>query len=67
MMPGMERKVPDAASAETKLKSQWPSYQKPVNALALGRQFSLNDLLRVASVDADLETLLKRIGLMSSR
>src|SRR5437899_1535069 len=50
MMPGMEREIPDAASAQTKLKSRWPSYQKPVNAHALRRQFSLDDLLRVASV-----------------
>jgi hypothetical protein len=64
MMPGMEREIPDAASAETKLKSQWPNYQKPVNAHTLGRQFSLDDLLRVARVDPDLETLLKRIGLL---
>jgi hypothetical protein len=64
MMPGMEREIPDAASAEIKLKSRWPNYQKPMNANALGRQFSLDDLLRVASVDSDLETLLKKIGLM---
>ncbi|MGA2173407.1 MAG: hypothetical protein ABSH38_00350 [Verrucomicrobiota bacterium] len=64
MMPGMKREIPDAASAETRLKSRWPSYQKPVNAHALGRQFSLDDLLRVANVDADLEILLRKIGLM---
>ena len=64
MMRGMEREIPDAASAATRLKSRWPNYQKPVNAHALGRQFTLDDLLRVASVDADLETLLKKIGLM---
>jgi len=67
MMPGMEREIPDAASAQTKLKSRWPSYQKPVNAHALGRQFALDDLLRVASVDSDLATLLKRIGLMAGQ
>ena len=67
MMPGMEREIPDAASAQTKLKSRWPSYQKPVNAHALRRQFSLDDLLRVASVDSDLATLLKRIGLVAGQ
>jgi hypothetical protein len=67
MMPGMEREIPDAASAQTKLKSRWPSYQKPVNAHALGRQFSLDDLLRVATVDSELATLLKRIGLMAGQ
>jgi len=64
MMPGMERETPDAASAETKLRSRWPSYRKPMNARELRRQFSLDDLLRVANVDPDLQTLLKTIGLM---
>jgi hypothetical protein len=64
MLPGMEREIPDVASTETRLKSLWPSYQKPMNANELGRKFSLNDLLRVAGVDSDLETLLKSIGLM---
>jgi hypothetical protein len=64
MMAGMEHEIPDAASAETRLKSRWPDYQKPVNAHALARRFSLGDLLRVASVDSDLASLLKKIGLM---
>ena len=65
MMPGMEREIPDAASAGTKLKSRWPNYQKPINAHALGRHFSLADLLRAASVDTDLAAFLGKIGLMS--
>ncbi len=64
MMRDMEREIPDAASTETRLKSRWPNYQKPVNAHALGRQFSLDDLLRVANVDSDLQIFLKKIGLM---
>jgi hypothetical protein len=64
MMPAMEREIPEAASAETKLKKHWPSYQKPMNAYALNRQFSLDDLRRVAKVDSDLEHLLEKIGLM---
>ena len=67
MMPGMEREIPDAASAGTKLKSRWQNYQKPMNAHALGRQFSLNDLLRVARADSDLENFLKKIGLMGGQ
>ena len=63
MMPGMEREIPTAALAETKLKSLWPNYRKPVTARDLGRQFLLDDLLRVANVDADLEILLEKIGL----
>lgn len=67
MIRGMEREMPDAASAEIRLKSRWPSYQKPMNAHALGRQFSLDDLLRVAHVDPDLEVLLTKIGLMGGQ
>jgi len=66
MMPGMEREIPDAASSETKLKARWVNSQKPVNAHALGRQFSVNDLLRVARVDSDLGDFLKKIGLMAT-
>jgi hypothetical protein len=65
MMPGMEREISDAASSETKLKTRWSNYQKPVKARALGRQFSINDLLRVARVDQDLGNFLKKIGLMA--
>jgi hypothetical protein len=46
------------------LEQQWPIYRKPMNAHALGRQFTLADLLRVAKVDVELATLLRRIGLM---
>jgi hypothetical protein len=66
MMPGMEREIPDAASANTRLRSRWENYQKPMNAHKLGRQFSLEDLLRVARVDSDLATFLQKIGLMGS-
>jgi hypothetical protein len=60
----MELEIPDAASARPRLESRWPSYKKPMNAHALGRQFTFDDLLRVAVVDPDLATFLKRIGLM---
>jgi hypothetical protein len=65
MMPGMEGEVPDAAESETKLRSHWVNYQKPMNAHALGRQFSVDDLLRVARVDPDFGIFLKRIGLLA--
>ena len=64
MMPGMEQESPDASSAENRLKSRWATYQKPVNAQTLARKFSLDDLLRVAQLDPDLRSLLKKIGLM---
>ncbi len=64
MMPGMEREIPDAASAKDRLQSRWPDYEKPMNAYALERRFSIGDLLRVARVETDLAILLKKIGLM---
>ena len=67
MMPGMERENTDAASAKTKLKKRWPAYEKPANANALARQFSLDHLLRAASVDADLRAFLEIIGLAGNR
>jgi hypothetical protein len=64
MSPGKEREIPTASMAETKLKTFWPSYQKPANAHMLKAHFSFDDLVRVAGVDADLEKLLRRIGFM---
>lgn len=64
MMPGMEREIPDAASARAKLKGRWAGYEKPARAQTLWRQFSLDDILRVAALDSDVGTLLRRIGLM---
>jgi len=63
MMHGMEHEFPNAASAKAKLKRQWRQYEKPVNAQALERRFSLDDLVRVANVDAELGVFLKKIGL----
>ena len=65
MMPGLEREIPEAALAESKLKSHWPNYHKPVNAHALGRQFTIEDILRVARVDAVSGDFLKAIGLLA--
>ncbi|HEX3626775.1 MAG TPA: hypothetical protein VH280_15290 [Verrucomicrobiae bacterium] len=65
MLPGMERENLDRASVERRLKSQWETYKKPANAYILARQFSLNDLLRAANFDADLQAFLEAIGLRS--
>ncbi len=65
MLPGMEHEIPDAGTVAAKLKRRWPNYQKPMNARELGRQFSIEDLLRAAKLDAGLGTFLKKIGLMA--
>jgi len=64
MAPGKENDVPSASMAKTKLRKFWPDYEKPVNAQALERHFSLADLMRVAGADPDLTVLLARIGLI---
>jgi hypothetical protein len=66
MTEGFERAFVSAASAETKLKLHWSTYQKPANAQKLQSRFSLDDLLRAANFDADLAMLLRAIGLLAS-
>ena len=66
LLPGRERRVPNASSASALLKAQWPNYEKPVNANTLRCRYSLGDLIRVATFDEDLAMLLERIGLMNT-
>jgi len=65
MLPGRENETPTAADAERKLAQLWPAYRKPMNAHALGRQFSLDDLRKLAAREPDLAELLNAIGLMA--
>lgn len=58
-----QNEIPTAAAAETRLKALWPTYQKPLNANALYRRFTLTDLRRLATADGDLDNLLKIIGI----
>ena len=53
---------PSAGSLTEQLRRRWPDYQKPVNAQTLASKFSLDNLLHVAHVDLELETLLSVIG-----
>ena len=64
MTPGKENDIPSASTAQTKLRTFWPTYQKPANANMLNSHFTLNDLARLAGVDPDLDNLLRRIGLL---
>ncbi|MCE0522654.1 MAG: hypothetical protein LV480_07060 [Methylacidiphilales bacterium] len=66
MVPGKERDIPSASMAETKLRTFWPTYEKPANANMLSAHYTLADLLRVARVDSDIETFLTRIGLLQN-
>jgi hypothetical protein len=64
MTPGKERDIPSASTVQTKLRTFWPTYQKPANAHMLNSHFTLDDLARLAGVDPDLDNLLRRIGLL---
>ena len=64
MMPGKERLAPDASGVASQLVSAWPTYKKPANARDLGGKYSLDDLTRIASLDLDLQGMLKTIGLI---
>lgn len=63
MFPGNERLRPIATKTHTQLRQVWPNYDKPADARTLSTKFTLNDLLRVAKVDAELNVLLSMIGL----
>lgn len=64
MMPGKERLAPDASGVASQLVSAWPTYKKPANARDLGDKYSLDDLTRIASLEPDLQVMLKSIGLI---
>jgi hypothetical protein len=64
MLPNNERLQPIGAKAHSQLCQAWPDYQKPVDARTLAAKFCLDDLLRVAKVDAQLCWLLTTIGLI---
>ena len=63
LMPGKESLRPDAANVLRQLRGAWPNYEKPADARTLAGKFRLNDLLRVAKVDSELNTFLSIIGL----
>jgi hypothetical protein len=64
MTPGKENDIPSASTAQTKLRTFWPTYQKPANAHMLNSHFTLDNLARLAGIDPDLDNLLRRIGLL---
>lgn len=66
MLPGNETKKPSIANIHKLLLKQWPSYKKPIDFCVLVSKFRLDDLLRAAEVDSDLDNLLSTIGLYHS-
>ena len=62
---GEERTVRSAVEVGPALRRRWPDYDKPPAASLLSRRFSLTDLRRAASYDADLSLLLEQLGLLN--
>lgn len=62
MMSGNENLKPTSTAAHGLLLKNWKDYHKPANAHMLLNKFSLDDLLRVAKVDEELNRLLTIIG-----
>ncbi len=62
MLPGRERTILPAASVDAQLPTLLPGYKKPIDAQSLAWKFTLDDLMRVASVEAGLQRMLTMIG-----
>ena len=62
--PGYESNFVLAHEAERSLRKQWPKYDKPASAKALGRRFKLQDLRRVAQQDTNIRLVLETLGLL---
>lgn len=63
LIRGNENLRPDITCVDKALKKCWPNYKKPVAAHILSSKFSLEDLIRVANIDVELNALLSIIGL----
>ncbi|MDM9626543.1 hypothetical protein QTL95_11595 [Rhizobium sp. S152] len=54
---------PNTSAATKALEKEWPEYKKPMSRANLARRIDRNSVLRAASVEDDLKTLLRCIGL----
>jgi len=63
LLPRNEHLQLSSSSALSRLRRVWPDYQKPANARMLASKFCLDDLLRVAKLDSELNLLLSTLGL----
>ncbi|MCL5260804.1 MAG: hypothetical protein M1561_03880 [Gammaproteobacteria bacterium] len=62
MLPDNENRRPDIRNVHRDLVKQWPEYKKPVDFYVLSKKFKLDDLLRVAKFDSEINNLLSTIG-----
>jgi hypothetical protein len=55
---------PDSLTAIRALEREWPEYRKPMTRAQLARRIDREAVLRAAVVEADLQTLLRCIGVL---
>ena len=55
---------PDTPGAGRALERDWPEYEKPMTSSDLARRLDLAAVLRAAAVEAELEALLRCLGLI---
>lgn len=58
------RRPPDTPEAKRALERDWPEYQKPMTRAALARRLDLQAVLRAATVEPELDVLLRCLGLI---
>ncbi len=55
---------PDTPGAVRALEKEWPEYRKPMTRANLARRIDRDAVMRAAVVEAELETLLRCIGML---
>lgn len=55
---------PDTPGAVKALEKEWPGYKKPMTRANLARRIDRDSVLRAAGVEAELQVLLRFIGVL---
>lgn len=58
-VPGCATRRPPAGQSLAALRSKWPDYEKPQDAMSLGRQFTSVDLRSAVNVEPELREFLE--------
>ena len=61
--PDCENQFLSVQDTRRSLRRRWPGYDKPPSAHEFGRRFQLQDLRRVATQDANIQSMLDILGL----
>jgi hypothetical protein len=65
-LPGRAaNRPPQTQDAQAALRNEWAQYRKPMSRSDLAKRISLEDVLRAATVEPDLERLLRCLGLIA--